>query len=90
MKQIAVNFPEELALHLRMKDKEFDREIKKITLIKLYELEKVSSGKAASILGISRIAFLDLLNEYEVSIFGELDNDEINEQLETIRNITKK
>jgi predicted HTH domain antitoxin len=90
MKQIAVNFPEELALHLRMKSKEFDREIKKIALIKLYELEKISSGKAASILGMSRIAFLDLLNEYGVSIFGEIDDDEINEQLETIRKVTKK
>jgi predicted HTH domain antitoxin len=90
MKQIAVNFPEELAFHLRMKNKEFDREIKKIALIKLYELEKISSGKAASILGISRVAFLDLLNEYGVSIFGELDEEILEDQLKTIRQVTEK
>ncbi|PIY07548.1 MAG: hypothetical protein COZ18_16925 [Flexibacter sp. CG_4_10_14_3_um_filter_32_15] len=90
MKQIAVNFPEELAFHLRMKNQEFDREIKKIALIKLYELEKISSGKAASILGISRVSFLDLLSEYGVSIFGELDDEILEDQLQSIRKITKK
>jgi len=40
-------------------------------LVRLYDQGKVSSGKAAEILGISRRAFLDLLGQYNVSYFDE-------------------
>jgi predicted HTH domain antitoxin len=57
---------------------EFEREIKILSLIKLYELGKISSGKAAEVLDISRIAFLEVLAAYQVSCFpdsAELESD---------------
>jgi len=79
-RQISINFPEELAFSLKMGDKEFAREIKIISLVKLYELGKVSSGLAAKILGISRLDFLELLNKYKVSYFNNnLENDLLND-----------
>jgi Uncharacterised protein family (UPF0175) len=43
-------------------------------LIRLYDLGEISSGKAAALLGISRRAFLDLLDRYGVSAFNAQDD----------------
>jgi predicted HTH domain antitoxin len=71
--QIAISYPQSLAYSLKMQNREFEQEIKTLSLVKLYELGKVSSGMAAKVLGISRIAFLDLLAEYQVSVFPDAD-----------------
>ena len=71
MKQIQVNFPEELFHNLKMEEAEFDYEMRKIALLKLFELGKISSGKAGQYLGISRIDFIELLYEYGISIFND-------------------
>jgi len=78
---INIKFPKKLANSLRLKEKDFVNEIKAVSLIKLYELGKVSSGVAASVIGISRIDFLDLLNRYNVSIFSHYDINEIHEDI---------
>lgn len=81
MNQISVNYPETLAFSLKMRSSEFEREIKTASLVKLFEMEKVSSGFAAKILGISRIEFLDRLASYGVSAYAnadELETDLIN------------
>jgi predicted HTH domain antitoxin len=73
MNQISVSYPETLAFSLKMQNKEFEREIKFASLVKLYELGKISSGLAAKTLGISRINFLDCLASYCVSTYAEAD-----------------
>jgi predicted HTH domain antitoxin len=73
MNQISVSYPETLAFSLKMQSKEFEREIKTASLVKLYELGKISSGLAAKTLGISRINFLDSLAAYGVSTYAEAD-----------------
>jgi predicted HTH domain antitoxin len=70
---IAVTYPEALAFSLKMQDEEFSREMKNLSMVKLYELGKVSSGMAAKVLGIPRVSFLDLLSNYHVSIFADAD-----------------
>jgi predicted HTH domain antitoxin len=40
-------------------------------LVRLYDQGKLSSGRAAKLLGISRRAFLDVLGQYNVSYFDE-------------------
>ena len=78
-----VKFPRDLAFALKMKDKEFEGEIRKMAVVKLYELGKISSGKAAVVLGLSRIQFLEMLATYKVSVFSfseteDLKNDRAN------------
>lgn len=81
MKQlISINYPESLAFSLKMENQEFKSEIKTISLIKLYELGKISSGLAAKLLNMNRIDFLELLEKYNVSYFhkgleNELESD---------------
>jgi len=73
MNQITVSYPETLAFSLKMQNNEFEREIKTASLVKFYEMGKVSSGFAAKILGISRIDFLDRLAAYGVSAYAAAD-----------------
>ena len=70
---ISIEYPEYLANSLRLETKDFKNEFKTSSLIKLFELGRVSSGTAAKVLGISRVDFLDLLAKYNVSIFYESD-----------------
>ncbi|MDR3188707.1 MAG: UPF0175 family protein, partial [Prevotellaceae bacterium] len=57
-KQITISYPETLAFSLKMGYNEFEHEMKTISVVKLYELGKISSGIAANILGTSRLDFL--------------------------------
>ena len=63
-----------------MENQEFESEIKTISLIKLYELGKISSGLAAKLLNLNRVDFLESLQKYNVSYFhkgleNELESD---------------
>lgn len=75
--QISISFPEDLANSLKLKTEEFESEIKIISLVKLYESGKISSGYAAEILNMGRTDFLQLLHKYQVSYFNESSVDEI-------------
>lgn len=68
--EINVAIPQELAFALKMQESELAREILRLSVVKLYELGKLSSGLAAQLLGITRLSFLELAAEYQVSIFG--------------------
>ncbi|NJO67918.1 MAG: UPF0175 family protein [Bacteroidetes bacterium] len=79
---INIEFPESLANSLILSVKDFESEIKTSSLVKLFELGKVSSGVAARVLGLSRIDFLELLSKYNVSVFGAYDLSDLNEDIE--------
>ena len=77
---ISINYPESLAFSLKMENQEFKNEMKTISLIKLYELGKISSGLAAKLLKMNRIDFLE---KYNISYFhkgleNELESDFLN------------
>jgi len=74
---INIEYPESLANSLKLKGKEFENEMKISSLVKLFELGKVSSGTAAKVLGLSRLDFLELLAKYKVSPFGQYDTDDL-------------
>lgn len=77
MQTISIDYPESLAFSLKMDSAEFQHEVKTLSLVKLYELGKISSGRAADLLNISRVDFLDLLAKYQVSYFANTSKDEL-------------
>ena len=78
---IKIEYPESLANTLRLNEKDFEAEIKTSSLVKLYELGRVSSGVAAKVLGLSRLDFLELLGRYNVTVLGGYDTDDLNEDI---------
>lgn len=78
---IQIAYPEFLANSLRLNEKDFENEIKISSLVKLFEVGKITSGTAAKKLGITRIDFLDLLAKYKVSALGVSDSNDLKEEI---------
>lgn len=78
---ILVSFPEELGFALKMQQPELANEMRRLAIVKLYELGRLSSGKAAQLLGISHVAFLELAGTYQVSILGNPGRDQLEQDL---------
>ena len=74
MKELTIRYPDELPGLLRKTDREFADEARFLLAAKLYELGKVSGGKAAEMAGCSRLEFLRHLAEYGIAAIN-LDED---------------
>ena len=71
-------------LTLQIPDNLDEREAKTLLAAKLYEKGSLSLGQAADLAGYSKRTFMELLANYEVSIFdyseAELEKDILNAQ----------
>ena len=71
MKTIHLNIPDTVDLS--------DREAKMLLASRLYEKGKLSLGQAAELVGLSKRTFMEILGDYDVSIFNysaeDLDNN---------------
>jgi predicted HTH domain antitoxin len=75
MHTFTINYSDDVLLSLKETTVEFEHEAKFLLALKLYELGKLSSGKAATLAGISRVSFLGKLGAYKVSPFQVSIND---------------
>jgi len=66
VKQLTINVPEKVLLAEKMDENTFAREMRMLTAIKLFELGRLSSGRAAELAGIPRVEFLLSLSRYQV------------------------
>jgi predicted HTH domain antitoxin len=70
---------------------EIEQHIRLMAALKMFELGKISSGKAAELAGMSRVEFFEACSRYRVSIFNyppEEADQEIRKDLETARKIS--
>ena len=63
-------------------------ELRLLAAMKLFELGRVSSGGAAALAGMARVAFLAKLGEYGVSPF-QLSPAELEQDLESARRASR-
>lgn len=68
MGTLTIKYPEEILVSLKESKDEFSRELKTAAAVKLYELGKLSSGKAAKLAGMDKVSFLKILGKYQISI----------------------
>ena len=66
---------------MQLSSKQFEQEAVMAMAVKLFELKKLSSGMAASIVGIDRVSFLLSLHRYGVDMI-DIPLDEIQEDFE--------
>jgi predicted HTH domain antitoxin len=50
-------------------------ELKTLLASKLYEREELSLGQAAKLAGLSKRAFIEIMGNYDVSLFSENEED---------------
>ncbi len=66
MKQILIEVPEKVLLAEKTDIPTFGQELRMLAAVKLYELGRLSSGRAAELAGVSRVEFLLSLGRYKV------------------------
>ena len=80
MPTISIQCPESVLISLKESPEEFAKEATKVLAVKLYEMGKLSSGRAAEFAGMSRISFLQSLAEFGAPIF-DLTKEELERDL---------
>ena len=68
-RQVTIDIPEKVLLAEKTDEASFGREMRILSAVKLYELGRLSSGRAAELAGMSRIEFLAALERYKVFPF---------------------
>jgi predicted HTH domain antitoxin len=65
-REIVINVPETILLAEKTDAVSFGMELRMLAAVKLYELGRLSSGRAAELAGIPRVVFLHSLGRYRV------------------------
>lgn len=68
-RQIVISVPQKVLLAEKTDEKSFAGEIRILAAMKLYELGRLSSGRAADLAGMSRVEFLMSLERYKIFPF---------------------
>lgn len=66
MPRITLDIPDKILLAEKTDEVSFARELRSLAAVKLYELGRLSSGRAAELAGMSRVEFLLSLGRYKV------------------------
>jgi len=73
---INIPCPGSVLISLKETPEQFAKEAIKLLSVKLYEMRKLSSGRAAELAGMSRVTFLQSLERYDAPIF-DLSKEEL-------------
>lgn len=80
MSAVRLEIPEETLISLKTDVESFARDLKMLAAVKLFELGKLSSGRAAQLAGMTRVEFLLALRHFQVSPF-QLTEDELSQDI---------
>jgi predicted HTH domain antitoxin len=86
--ELKIRYPSGFELAVHMTKDELEHHIPLMAALKMFELGKVSSGKAAELAGMSRVEFLETCGRYRVSLFNyspEEAEEELKKDLEEAR-----
>lgn len=87
-KQAVISYPAGLPQTMKLSDEQFGETIGFWAAAKLYELGRLSAGKAASLAGMERLAFLARLVTVNVPAINLLD-EEITAEIEAARELSQ-
>lgn len=77
---LTIPYSDDLLLSLKESPERFEAEAKLLLSVKLYELGRLSTGRAAELAGMERVEFLFALRRFGLSPVG-VDADELEQDL---------
>ena len=83
IKMMTVPIPE-FAAEYGLRPEEIERRLKEWLVLSLYTEERISTGKAAKLMGISRLAFIDLLSRWGIA-YLDMDSDDLASDLKALQ-----
>jgi predicted HTH domain antitoxin len=86
--ELKIKYPSGFEHAVHMTKEEMEHHLRLMAALKMFELGKISSGKAAELAGMSRVEFFEACGRYRVSIFNyppEEAEKEIKKDLERAR-----
>ena len=75
LKTLEVKHPAGFEWAVHLSRRELNQSICLMAALKMFELGKVSSGKAAELAGMTRVQFLETCGQYRVSVFNYPEED---------------
>lgn len=67
---LTVPYPDDLLISLKQSRDEFESEARLLLAVKMYEMGRVSTGMAARLAGMGRVAFMLRLADFGLSPLG--------------------
>ena len=83
-RELRIPYPEELPEAMDQSPDEFERELRFLVAAKLYELGRITSGRAADVAGMERADFLNELGTHRISVWN-YDEEELEREIEAAR-----
>ncbi len=68
--QLTIPYSDKLLLSLKMDQESFEQEARLLLAVKLYEQGRISTGAAAQLAGLGRVAFIFALYRFGLSPLG--------------------
>lgn len=72
---LTIPYPDDLLLSLKASQESFEVEARLLLAVKLYEMGRISTGMAARLANMNRVAFMFALNRFGLSPIGVDPND---------------
>ena len=80
MLELRIPVADDLVLASGRSPEEVEAELRLLLAIKLFELRRLSAGKAAQLAGLPKLGFMDELSRYKVPLIN-LEDDQILDEL---------
>ena len=89
--ELKIKYPTGFEHAVHMTKEEMEQHIRLMAALKMFELGKITSGKAAELAGMSRTEFLEACGRYRISVLNYPDEEvgeEIKKDFETAKRMS--